>query len=222
MFGVAHPARPAPRLIASCSSCSIGRTSSSSWPSITCRTCSPGGPPTRASFVPRSTRIHPSGATAAYDAVVNGSAAVRTPQPAARGNAHHLGRRRHGLRHDDPGRPRNALLRSDAFVYAIAIDARATRPSTPASTLRHCARSPIRAAGGPRWSRRRTDLQASTARIAEELSTSICLAMCRHRAPTASYHSIRVRVKDTEYRVRARNGYVRGRRLETRLASAED
>ena len=53
-----------------------------------------------------------------------------------------------------------------------------------------------------------TDLIAATARIAEELNSQYVLGYSSPRAPDGQYHSIRVRVHGSEYRVRARNGYV--------------
>ena len=107
---------------------------------------------------------------------------------------------------------RSALLRSDAFVYAIAID-------TPADTR------PINARVNPYALREITDdsggrtqvvhdsadLGAATARIAEELNHQYVLAYTSPRRPDGEYHTLRVRVTRPGHRVRSRRGYVAAR-----------
>lgn len=151
--------------------------------------------------------IHPTGATAAYDAVV-------TALP--------LFERRHRQRaailiisdgadtaSDATIRDvRSALLRSDVFVYAIAIDTKtsqAINTRVSPQTLRE-----ITDPSGGRTDVVQTsdELQASTARIADELSHQYLLGYVSPKANDGKFHSIRVRVKGTDYRVRARNGYV--------------
>jgi VWFA-related protein len=151
--------------------------------------------------------IYPSGATGAYDAVV-------TALP--------LFERRHRQRaamlvisdgadtaSDATIRDvRAALLRSDVFVYAIAIDTKtnqAINTRVSPQTLRE-----ITDPSGGRTDVVQTmaELQASTARIADELSNQYLLGYVSPKGADGKYHSIRVRVKGTEYRVRARSGYV--------------
>jgi Ca-activated chloride channel family protein len=151
--------------------------------------------------------IYPSGATGAYDAVV-----AALP----------LYERRHRQRaamliisdgadtaSDATIRDvRSALLRSDVFVYAIAIDTKtsqAINTRVSPQTLRE-----ITDPSGGRTDVVQTsdDLQASTARIAEELSNQYLLGYVSQKAADGKFHSIRVRVKGTDYKVRARNGYV--------------
>ena len=103
---------------------------------------------------------------------------------------------------------RAALLRSDVFVYAIAIDTKtnqAINTRVSPQTLRE-----ITDPSGGRTDVVQTmdELQASTARIAEELSHQYLLGYVSPKASDGKFHSIRVRVKGTDYRVRARNGYV--------------
>ena len=102
---------------------------------------------------------------------------------------------------------RTALLRSDAFIYAIAIDSPDrqtinTRVNT--QTLRE-----ITAESGGRTEvvRSSADLQGATARIAEELNSQYVLGYTSPRGADGQFHSIRVRA-GAGYRVRARNGYV--------------
>jgi len=103
---------------------------------------------------------------------------------------------------------RTSLLRSDAFVYAIAIDS----PKRQAINTRvnETALSEITGQSGGRTEvvRDMSDLQAATARIAEELNSQYVLAYASPHATDGRYHSIRVRVTRPGHKVRARNGYV--------------
>jgi Ca-activated chloride channel family protein len=103
---------------------------------------------------------------------------------------------------------RSALLKSDAFVYAIAIDSTARQAinvGVNAGALRE-----ITAESGGRTEvvRSSGEVAAAAARIAEELNSQYVLGYSSPRGADGQYHSIRVRVHDGEYRVRARNGYV--------------
>jgi Ca-activated chloride channel family protein len=103
---------------------------------------------------------------------------------------------------------RTALLRSDAFVYAIAIDPpdrRAINTRIDAQALRD-----ITAESGGRTEIVHTsaDLADATARIAEELNSQYVLGYNSPHGADGQFHSIRVRATGAEYRVRARRGYV--------------
>jgi Ca-activated chloride channel homolog len=103
---------------------------------------------------------------------------------------------------------RSALLRSDAFVYAIAID---SPDRTPINTrVNPQALREITNESGGRTEVVETsiDLAEATARIAEELNSQYLLGYSSARGGDGQYHSLRVRVTSGEYRVRARNGYV--------------
>jgi len=106
------------------------------------------------------------------------------------------------------GDVRTALLRSDAFVYAIAIDS----PKRLAINTRvnEAALGEITGQSGGRTEvvRDTEGLQSATARIAEELNSQYVLAYASPRATDGRYHSIRVKVTRPGYKVRARNGYV--------------
>ena len=101
-----------------------------------------------------------------------------------------------------------ALTRSDIFVYAIAIDSgdrqaintRVNPASLQAITDDSGGRTEI--------VRSTADLDAAAARIAEELNSQYLLAYTSPRGADGLYHSLRVRVRGTDYKVRARNGYV--------------
>jgi len=103
---------------------------------------------------------------------------------------------------------RSLLLRSDAFVYAIAID---SPDRTPINTRVNAqALREITSESGGRTEVVQTsgDLDEATARIAEELNSQYLLGFTSARGADGRYHSLRVRVASGEYRVRARNGYV--------------
>ena len=103
---------------------------------------------------------------------------------------------------------RSALLRTDAFVYAIAIDPpdrRAINTRVNAQTLRE-----ITAETGGRTEivQSSSQLVEATARIAEELNSQYVLGYTSPRGADGQFHSIRVRVAGADYRVRTRNGYI--------------
>lgn len=103
---------------------------------------------------------------------------------------------------------RSALLRADAFVYAIAIDPpdrRAINTRVNAQALRE-----ITAETGGRTEivQSSSQLLEATAAIAEELNSQYVLGYTSPRGADGQYHSIRVRVAGTDYRVRARSGYI--------------
>ncbi len=151
--------------------------------------------------------LKPSGGTAIYDAIIDALPLLerRTRQRAAllvisdgsdtASNA--------SLRE-----VRSALLRSDGFVYAIAIDSpdpQAINTRVNPQPLRE-----ITAESGGRTEivRNSAELNDATARIAEELNSQYVLGYTSPRGADGQYHTIRVRVAGSDYRVRARNGYV--------------
>jgi VWFA-related protein len=152
--------------------------------------------------------VRPSGGTAIYDTIVNALPLID-----------HRNRQRAALLVISDGADtastatlrevRSALLRSDAFVYAIAIDSpdrQAINTRVSAQTLRE-----ITAESGGRTEvvQSSADLLEATARIAEELNSQYLLGFTSPRVADGQYHSLRVRVTgSSEYRVRARNGYV--------------
>lgn len=107
---------------------------------------------------------------------------------------------------------RPALLRTDAFVYAIAIDSRETQ--VIAQKLNLGALNDITGQSGGRTEviRSSADLDSATANIAEELNHQYVLGYSSPNPGDGKFHSIRVRIKHEGYRVRARNGYVAVRR----------
>jgi VWFA-related protein len=103
---------------------------------------------------------------------------------------------------------RSALVRSDAFVYAIAVDPPAQRAIN--ETVNVSALNEITGGSGGNTAlvHETTDLVAATARIAEELNSQYVLGYYSRLPLDGSYRSIRVRATNAEYRVRARRGYI--------------
>jgi Ca-activated chloride channel family protein len=102
---------------------------------------------------------------------------------------------------------RETLRRSDAFVYAIAIDSTAEqRVSTRVNP------EALREITGPSGGytevvRTYADLGPATERIAQELNSQYTLGYAAVRPQDGSWRSIRVRVKNHEYMARSRRGY---------------
>ena len=103
---------------------------------------------------------------------------------------------------------RSALVRSEAFVYAIAIDSPEPQPINTrvnATTLREITDD---SGGRTEVVHNGAELIEATARIADELNNQYVLGYTSPRGADGKYHSIRVRVRESGYKVRARNGYV--------------
>ncbi|MSO56963.1 MAG: VWA domain-containing protein [Acidobacteria bacterium] len=111
---------------------------------------------------------------------------------------------------------RSALIRSDAFVYAIAIDPPARRAIN--QTVDVTALNQLTGGNGGNTEpvHETAGIVAATARIAEELNSQYVLGYHTPRPPDGTYRSIRVRVTNPEYRVRARRGYITAARSRTR------
>ena len=103
---------------------------------------------------------------------------------------------------------RRQLRRSDAFVYAIAIDAPDTRAINDRVNPHALREITTESGGDTEVVRDSPELGPATARIAAELDHQYTLSYMPDRPPDGSYRSIRVRVPDGEYRVRTRRGYV--------------
>ena len=107
---------------------------------------------------------------------------------------------------------RSALLRSEAFTFAVAIDSpdrRAINSRVNPTTLREIT---DQSGGRTEVVHTTPELQAATDRIAEELNSQYLLGYSSTHAADGQFHSIRVRVRGSDYKVRARNGYVAGGR----------
>ena len=101
---------------------------------------------------------------------------------------------------------RESLRRSDAFVYAIAIDAPDARASTRVNP------EALREITGPSGGyteivKTAADLGPATARIADELNKQYTLAYSSSRPADDTWRTIRVRVTRGEYLARSRRAY---------------
>jgi Ca-activated chloride channel homolog len=107
---------------------------------------------------------------------------------------------------------RSALLRSDAFVYAIAIDS--SNRQAINTRVNPAALGEITNQSGGRTEvvTNAAELVAATSKIAEELNSQYVLGYVSAKRADGQYHSIRVRLKEAGYQVRARNGYIAVRR----------
>ena len=98
------------------------------------------------------------------------------------------------------------IRRSDALVYAIAIDSAEARESTRVNP--GALREITSLTGGyTEVVRTAADLGPATARIADELNKQYTLGYASSRAPDGTWRSIRVRLRNGQYTARARRGY---------------
>jgi len=101
-----------------------------------------------------------------------------------------------------------ALRRSQAFVYAIAIDPpdqKAINRSVNPTTLRQITDE---SGGRTEVVQSTADIAAASARIADELNHQYVVGYTPPHGADGKFHSIRVRANGADYRVRARRGYV--------------
>ena len=110
--------------------------------------------------------------------------------------------------HSDVRDVRRLRRRSDAFVYAIAIDAPDTRPINDRVNPFALREMTSESGGYTEVVHDSPELGPATARIAEELNHQYTLSYMSSRPADGSYRSIRLRVVGREYRVRTRRGYV--------------
>ena len=103
---------------------------------------------------------------------------------------------------------RSALLRTDAFIYAVAIDSTDRRPINTRVNPEALREITNQSGGTTEVVHDSGDLDGATARIAEELNSQYVLGYSPPHGADGRYHSIRVRMTNSAYRVRARNGYV--------------
>lgn len=150
-------------------------------------------------------RLHPSGATAIYDAVLAAmpyldnrprerAALVLITDGADTASDTTL----HDLR--------PALLRTDAFVYAIAIDTPEAQPITQRVNVQTLDEITGPSGGHTEVVRDTAALDGAVSNIADELNHQYMLGYVSKHPGDGQYHSIRVKVAG--YRVRARTGYV--------------
>jgi VWFA-related protein len=107
-----------------------------------------------------------------------------------------------------PTQLKQKLNRSDIFLYAIGIDSLDARNSTRINpfTLQELT---SQGGGYTEIIRSTAELGGATERIAEELNNQYLLGYAPVKRGDGRYHTIRVRVTNDSYRVRARRGVVR-------------
>jgi tight adherence protein B len=104
---------------------------------------------------------------------------------------------------------RSALLQSDSFVYAIAIDSPERRTINGSVNPSALGEITNQTGGHTQVVHDTTELDEATARIAEELNTQYMLGYSSPHPADGRYHSIRLKVVNPPgYRVRTRNGYL--------------
>jgi Ca-activated chloride channel family protein len=100
----------------------------------------------------------------------------------------------------------DVIRRSDAFVYAIAIDSPDARASTRVNP--EALREITSLTGGyTEVVRTAEDLGPATARIADELNKQYTVGYSSSRPPDGAWRSLRVRIRNSDHFVRARRGY---------------
>jgi VWFA-related protein len=103
---------------------------------------------------------------------------------------------------------KSALLRADAFVYAVAIDSPDRQAINTRVNAEALGEITSQTGGSTEVVHSTADLAGATARIADELNHQYVLGYSSPHPGDGKYHSIRVKVNREGYRVRARNGYI--------------
>lgn len=106
------------------------------------------------------------------------------------------------------GDVRSAMLQSDAFAFAIAIDPPDTVAINTRVNVVALTEITDNAGGRTEVVRNAEELVTATAEIAEELNNQYLIGYNAPHKADGQFHGIRVAVRDGEYRVRARKGYV--------------
>lgn len=103
---------------------------------------------------------------------------------------------------------RATLRRNEAFVYAVAIDPPERRRINTAVDPAALRAITDDSGGFTEIVRDTSELGPATQRIADELNNQYLLGYVSPHPDDGRYHSVRVRTKNPEYRVRSRKGYV--------------
>jgi len=154
--------------------------------------------------------LRPSGGTAIYDAIVESMPLIEV-RTRARGALLVISDGADTASTAGIREVRAALLRSDVFIYAIAIDSPERQPINTRVNAQVLREITGESGGRTEIVRSSSDLVEATARIAEELNNQYVLGYTSPRGADNQYHSIRVRIRapgGAEYRVRTRNGYI--------------
>jgi VWFA-related protein len=103
---------------------------------------------------------------------------------------------------------RAELLRTDAFIYAVAIDSPGRQAINTRVNPEALGEITNQTGGRTEVVHDTADLTAATTSIAEELNHQYVLGYSSPNPGDGKYHAIRVKVNGVGYKVRARNGYV--------------
>ncbi len=150
--------------------------------------------------------VKPTGGTAIYDAVL-ASLPLMAARPRERAAIVVISDGADTASNASLRDVRTALLRSDAFVYAIAIDSPERQAINTRVNVQALREVTAESGGRVEVVSSSEDLTAATARIAEELNSQYVIGYSSTHPADGRFHSIRVRA--TGYKVSARNGYVR-------------
>jgi Ca-activated chloride channel family protein len=151
--------------------------------------------------------LKPTGGTAVYDAVMEGMPLI-AKRNRERGALLIVSDGADTASNSTLKDVRFALRRSQAFVYAIAInspDRRAINGSVNPTTLREITDE---SGGRTEVVTSFADISAASSRIAEELNHQYVMGFTPKHGADGKYHTLRVRTHNTAYKVRARSGYV--------------
>lgn len=151
--------------------------------------------------------LKPNGGTAIYDALVTGLGLIER-RARARGAVVIISDGADTASTATLRDLRSSLLRSDAFVYAVAIDSPEPQPINTRVNPAALREITDQSGGRTEVVHDSAELDRATASIAEELNRQYLIGYTPTHGRDGKYHSIRVRVKGGAYRVRARNGYV--------------
>jgi len=158
-------------------------------------------------------RLKPTGATAIYDALLAATPYIET-RPRERGAIVLITDGADTASDVTLYDLRGTLVRSDAFVYAIAIDTPEPQPIAQRVNVDVLNEIAGQSGGRTEIVRATEDLDTATASIADELNHQYVLGYASPHPGDGKYHSIRVTVARDGHKVRARNGYVAKRRSQ--------
>jgi VWFA-related protein len=151
--------------------------------------------------------LRPSGGTAIYDAVLSALPVVDR-RPRDRGALVIISDGADTASDASLRDLRAALLRTDAFIYAVAIDSPIRQTINTRVNAEALGEITNQSGGRTEVVHDVTELAAATARIAEELNTQYVLGYSSPHPGDGKFHGIRVRVNRAGYKVRSRIGYV--------------
>jgi VWFA-related protein len=155
--------------------------------------------------------LRPSGGTAIYDTIV-AALPYLTKRPRERGALVLITDGADTASDTTFHDLRPMLVRTDAFVYAVAIDTPEPQPIASRVNVNTLNEITGQSGGYTEVVRDTADLKTATSNIAEELNKQYMIGYSSPHPGDGQYHSIRVKMVNPAFTVRARNGYVAERR----------